>query len=351
VTNSVGNVQSNSALLTVIVVTPPSIIGATVVNGLSLQTYSVNQTSGSTYAFSVVNGNQVSVSANSITVQWGSTGTGQIICTETSSMGCVSDPSILNIQILGSPTITLQPQPQTICKNANTSFTVAASGSSPFYYTWYKDGNQLPNGNQPTYYVFNAQPADAGNYYCMVNNTNGSVQSNNAALSVVVVVPPTIWGSALVPEWSLQTYSVTQTAGSSYAFSIAGGNILSTTANSVTVQWGSMGYGQIICIETNSIGCVSDQSIFIIAIGSVGIKEQIADQIAIYPNPTSGEINVSSGNNIQTIIIYNSLGAKICEKNVENHQFSFELSEFGRGVYFISVKRGNDLINRKIVVK
>ncbi len=349
-TNNCGNCQSSSATLNVIVVTPPSILGATVVNGLSVQTYSVSTTSGSTYSFSVVNGSQVSVTANSITVQWGSTGVGQIICTETSSMGCVSEPSILNVTILGSPTITLQPQPQTICKNSNTSFTVGSSGSSPFYYTWYKDGNQLPNGNQPTYNLNNAQPADAGNYYCVVNNANGSVQSNYAALMVVVVTPPTIWGSALVPEWSVQTYSVTQIAGSLYAFSIVGGNILSTTANSVTVQWGSIGYGQVICTETNSMGCVSDQSNIIVAIGSVGIQEPIADKIAIYPNPTSGKINISSEKNMQTITIFNSFGAKIAEENVENQQFSFDLAQYGRGVYFISIEDGNSLINRKIVV-
>jgi hypothetical protein len=50
------------------------------------------------------------------------------------------------------------------------------------------------------------------------------------------------------------------------------------------------------------------------------------------------EINVSSGKNIQTIIIYNSIGAKIFEENVENQQFSFDLAQFGRGVYYISVK-------------
>lgn len=251
-----------------------------------------------------------------------------------------------------APQITGQPQPQTVCKGGSASFTVVASGSGTLTYSWYKDGTYLPNGNgQPTYTVYNAQSTDVGNYYCIVSSSYGSVQSNYALLTVVVVTPPTIWGATVVPEWSVETYSVTQTSGSTYNFSVVNGNKLSNTANSITIQWGSTGWGQVLCTETNSMGCMSDPYVLNVAIGSVGIQEQTEIRIVLSPNPTTGRVNISSPEILENIVVYNSIGAKIFEKREDAQQIEIDLSQFGKGVYYLSISGTKWTVNRKIIVQ
>lgn len=250
-----------------------------------------------------------------------------------------------------TPQITGQPQSQTVCKGGSASFTVVASGSGTLTYSWYKDGIYLPNGNgQPTYTVYNAQPSNAGNYYCIVSTSYGSVQSNYALLTVIVVTPPTIWGATVVPVWSVETYSVTQTSGSSYVFSVVNGNVLSTTGNSVTVQWGSTGWGQVQCVETNSMGCMSDPSIVNVAIGSVGVQEPSDIKIVLAPNPSRGLVHVSSDQIIKNMAIYNSIGAKVWEKDDLELQADIDLTNLKTGVYFSVIVTETCRFNRKLII-
>ena len=51
-------------------------------------------------------------------------------------------------------------------------------------------------------------------------------------------------------------YSVTNTAGSTYAWTITGGTQASgTTTNSITVNWGAAGAGNVSVVETNAAAC------------------------------------------------------------------------------------------------
>jgi len=67
-----------------------------------IETYSVTQNPGSTYLWTVMGGSVVSGnSTNSVDIQWGATGPGNITVTETDSIGCIGAPSDLPINILG----------------------------------------------------------------------------------------------------------------------------------------------------------------------------------------------------------------------------------------------------------
>jgi hypothetical protein len=218
------------------------------------------------------------------------------------------------------------------------------------YYQWYKDGAIIQNANQSSYTIGNVQIADEGLYSCLVSNQYGNTCSNAASLTVTFVSPPQIWGATTVPEWSVETYSVTQTIGSTYFFSVVNGNKINNTVNSITVQWGSTGWGQIICSETNYLGCTSAPALLDIAIGSVGILETGEKQILIAPNPTSGLFTLDSKLGLNKVSVYTYNGKLIFSSSVSTNPFQVDLSSYAKGIYFVRIATNGATITRKIIV-
>ncbi len=104
-----------------------------------------------------------------------------------------------------APTITNNPTPTvnfSAC-SSNIILNVAALGTAPFTFQWYKDGNPLSNGGQPSgSNVTGADsfqlrvnpplsPADAGTYYAVVTGGCGSpATSTNAVVQLDPAFPP-----------------------------------------------------------------------------------------------------------------------------------------------------------------
>ncbi len=97
------------------------------------------------------------------------------------------------------PTLTLQPQPSSVCAAGTTSFSVAATGSGTITYQWQKnpgaswanlaDGGHYSGSATPTLTVSNVDNNDAASYRCVVSNAYGSVNSSAAALTVLACNP------------------------------------------------------------------------------------------------------------------------------------------------------------------
>ena len=82
----------------------------------------------------------------------------------------------------------------------------------------------------------------------------------------------------------------------------------------------------------------------ILNVGSV-----VADNdVTIYPNPANDIINVQ-GEDIQYVEIYNSIGLKVLDKNVNNSE-SINIAGFASGIYFVRVvDREGNISTTKIV--
>lgn len=92
---------------------------------------------------------------------------------------------------VNTPVITAQPQNRTINATESATFTVTAASSTPLTYRWQRNGVNLNDGGHfsgvttATLTVSNAEPEDAGAYRCVVFNSDGSVNSAPATLTVV----------------------------------------------------------------------------------------------------------------------------------------------------------------------
>jgi hypothetical protein len=91
----------------------------------------------------------------------------------------------------GPPQITADLQPTNVTCYAGTSnsFSVAVSGSAPFFYQWYLDGGKINGAANPSYSF--AALGGTNTYYCAIsNNAGGPIYSSTA--TVVGVVAPTL---------------------------------------------------------------------------------------------------------------------------------------------------------------
>ena len=91
---------------------------------------------------------------------------------------------------------------------------------------------------------------------------------------------------------------------------------------------------------------------------TTGVSENIANQIAvtIYPNPTTGILQLAVGNgqlkSSATLSIYNVVGEKIYSKEGKqlNSATTIDLSDQPNGIYFMQLKTSSETITQKIII-
>lgn len=86
-----------------------------------------------------------------------------------------------------APTITTHPASQSVALGGTVTFSVTASGTTPFTYQWRKNEQPINAATSSTLTLSNVQSTDAGNYDVIVTNSVGSVTSNAATLTPVAV--------------------------------------------------------------------------------------------------------------------------------------------------------------------
>jgi PKD repeat protein len=102
----------------------------------------------------------------------------------------VSDMMI--ITILSSPEITTQPQSQVVTQGSQVIFEIAAQGSAPLNYTWFGPDGEISGATDFQLVLENVTPDDAGDYYCIVENSCGTKTSETATLTIENLLSHTI---------------------------------------------------------------------------------------------------------------------------------------------------------------
>ena len=180
-----------------------------------------------------------------------------------------SDNGVLAMQIISAgngtpPSITTQPQPQTVNQGSSATFTVSATGTAPLSYQWQFNGIPISSASLSTYTVLSAQPTNAGSYSVLITNVAGSVTSSDAALTVNV--PPAITAQPqpqTVNQGNSATFTIsaTGTAPLSYQWQFNGSAISSATLSSYTLLGAqSTNAGSYSVIITNAAGSVTSSN-------------------------------------------------------------------------------------------
>jgi hypothetical protein len=86
--------------------------------------------------------------------------------------------------------------------------------------------------------------------------------------------------------------------------------------------------------------------------GTLTSNQTVSDEgIELYPNPTSGDINISGVKDGYRILIYNSVGSVIRDINVQNSIERISLKDQPAGMYMVVIRDGNSLIGRYKSIK
>ena len=130
-----------------------------------------------------------------------------------------------------APTITSQPQSQTVTAPTMAAFNVTASGTAPLSYQWQKNGANIAGATSASYTTPATTTADSGSSYrVVVNNSAGSATSSAATLTVnPQVVAPTITSqpaniTVTTPATATFSVSASGTAPLSYQWQKNGAN-------------------------------------------------------------------------------------------------------------------------------
>lgn len=69
----------------------------------------------------------------------------------------------------------------------------------------------------------------------------------------------------------------------------------------------------------------------------LGVNENAIEGFSFYPNPTNGELNVNAQNTIENIAIFNVLGEKVIDVNVDATTSQINVSNLTTGAYFMKI--------------
>jgi hypothetical protein len=237
-----------------------------------------------------------------------------------------------------NPTITAVTANTLLCSNQTLTLNVTGTGSSPFTYSWTGAGTFSSNTIQ-TPSVTNVA---TGSYSINLSNSCGST---TAAISVSVNAAPSITAttsSSLICSGESSTLSVS--GATSYTWS--------TNSNSATIVVSPTVTTTYTVSSSNAQGCIATSTIIQNVSPCTSIKEQtLNSSVNIFPNPANEFLNVKleSGNQINLIEIYNSLGQLVYTIKIDGSETQIKTNNFAKGVYTLKVNSGNSQLFNKFI--
>lgn len=151
-------------------------------------------------------------------------------------------------------------------------------GTPPFTYNWNHDVGLNDSI---------ASSLSAGSYKVII--TDSYMEQDSLSMEITEpdeVITGSISGDTEVLESETVSYSVSGKLNSTFEWEIIGGILLSGQGNdTVSIEWGSIGVGNISVIETDENGCMGNPVVLAVNIGATSISEVNLEQIKIYPNP------------------------------------------------------------------
>jgi hypothetical protein len=100
------------------------------------------------------------------------------------------------------------------------------------------------------------------------------------------------------------------------------------------------------CIVTDANGCESEQTFYEVLHLLTSVNDMLAEQIAIYPNPTKGFLVIDTDYLIEKVIIFNIHGSIVESQLNEN---TIDVSNVSNGIYFIEIHTDKGLVRKKFI--
>ena len=86
-------------------------------------------------------------------------------------------------------------------------------------------------------------------------------------------------------------------------------------------------------------------------VGTVSAPTEMSTEMSIYPNPTTGMLNIASNDEIDSIEIFNSIGTTVVSSNVAGNSSAIDMSNLPNGMYFVRVSTSTGTETVKVVLE
>lgn len=308
--NSLGSVISNAALLTVVEQLAPPVIqsqpgnSSTVIGGTAVFVATAGGTAPLSYQWrrngvAVTGANSPVLSLPNVTAA----SDGMYDLVVTNRAGSATSEAVRLLVTLATPvalppTIAAAPASISVAAGQSANFAVAVNGTGPYTYVWHKNGSTTPiaGADGASYGIAATTAADAGSYTVRVTNSVGTAVSAAAMLSVTpavgtpaapVITTAPVAAAALPGAAATFAAAVSGTAPFSYQWRRNGVAITGATAAVLHIAAvGSSDAGQYVVDVANGAGATSSPAVSLILIGAPVVIAQ--------PAPTTLAVGASA---------------------------------------------------------
>lgn len=318
------------------VITAPSL---NICSGSS-STLLTNPTLGNTYTW-LRNGIVISGATSS---SYAATLGGNYVCIQSNSCGTDTSNSItMSAKSLPSAAIST---------NGNTSF---CSGDSlkldgPVNpnrsYQWIRNGVNIPNATSVSYYA-----TQGGNYRLQVTNTLTGCAKTGGIVSASVNSLPSASATPLGPTTFCAGGSVTLQANSGTGLTYKWRRNGSFIAGATNITYTATTAGNYKVDVTNTNGCVKKSANVIVSVPCREGETMIAEDIKIYPNPSSGtfQLELLKEYSSNTLIrIYDPIGREVFNEISQEKVNTIDISPLEDGIYQILISNDDIQITKKL---
>ena len=216
---------------------------------------------------------------------------GSYTVTVSNTLGSVtSSAASLTVTVTTPVSLTAQPQPLTVAAGQTATFTVAATGTGPLTYQWYKAGVAIPGTTASTLTLAAVTGADAGSYTVTVGNALGSVTSSAANLTITaasfsILTQPQ--SQTVAPPDSVTFTVVASGSGLTYVWKKNGAAIAGAGSASYTVPSTEFAYNNDAYTVTVSDGTSSLTSNPVAAIAQLTRVTYAGDPLPVPARPVT----------------------------------------------------------------
>ena len=81
------------------------------------------------------------------------------------------------------------------------------------------------------------------------------------------------------------------------------------------------------------------------------VEEVAASVCKVYPNPVNSQVRIEAENDIESVMVYNMLGALVETVNADSKTVNINLNQYSNGVYFFNIRQSDGTVsNQRVVV-
>ena len=239
--------------------------------------------------------------------------------------GCENTSSV-NLTVNALPIVLANVTNNVICAGESVVF----SGSGAQSYTW--DNSVVDNTA--------INPSSSANFTVVGTDANGCENTSSVNLTVNQIPAFALGDDTTVCENNLPIDLIAQAGFVSYNWN--------TGAITATISVNQAGTYSVTITDVN--GCSNMDEIAVVTDPCLGLNE-LTSNLNIYPNPTTGFINIDFGRNISNglIQLFDSKGSLVLSSIADGTSYNFNLTTFSNGVYYIRLVDQDQVQQIKVI--